>query len=125
MITISTAGDDSDSPLGRMREIAYTLPTVSYDGAYRYARSGNGEYVMHEWALTDDQDREDMEVVKTANPAPWHTLEALARRHDSPSMTPVGSGLGSLAVSGCRGKIRLSDLWNGRFAGRMRPLRAG
>ena len=88
MITISTAGDDSDSPLGLMREIAYSLPTVSYDGAYRYARSANGEYVMHEWALTDDQDREDMDVVKSANPAPWHTLEALARRHDSPSMTP-------------------------------------
>ena len=88
MITISTAGDDSDSPLGLMREIAYSLPTVSYDGAYRYARSANGEYVMHEWALTDDQDRENMDVVKTANPAPWHTLEALARRHDSPSMTP-------------------------------------
>lgn len=88
MITISTAGDDSESPLGLMRSAAYALPTVERDGTYRYARSANGDYVMHEWALEPDEDREDLRVVKLANPAPWHTLEALARRHDSPSMTP-------------------------------------
>ena len=88
MVTISTAGDDEDSPLGRMRTAAYELPYVTHDGAHRRCVSANGEYVMHEWALTDDQDRENMDVVKSANPAPWHTLEALARRHDSPSMTP-------------------------------------
>jgi hypothetical protein len=32
---------------------------------------------MHEWALDDSEDREDMDVVKTANPASWHTVEAL------------------------------------------------
>ena len=88
MITISTAGDDSESPLGLMRSAGYALPTVERDGTYRYARSGNGEYVMHEWALDAEDDLADMEVVKRANPAPWHTLEALARRHDSPSTTP-------------------------------------
>jgi hypothetical protein len=33
------------------------------------------------------EDREDMAVVKTCNPASWQTEEALRRRFDSPSMT--------------------------------------
>jgi phage terminase large subunit-like protein len=88
MITISTAGDDEESPLGRMRTAARGLPTVESDGEYTYARSADGSYVMHEWALAPDADRDDMAVVKRANPASWQTEEALQRRHDSPSMTP-------------------------------------
>ena len=88
MITISTAGDDVESPLGLMRGAAYKLPTLEVNGTHRYARSANSDYVMHEWALEPDADRDDLEIVKQANPAPWHSLEALARRHDSPSMTP-------------------------------------
>lgn len=88
MITITTAGDDSESPLGRMRALAYGMPTLERDGAYRYARSRDGDWVMHEWALDDTQDREDMRVVKTANPASWHTIEALQRRRSDPSTTP-------------------------------------
>lgn len=88
MITITTAGDDSESALGLMRAKAYAMPMVERDGAYRYARSRDGQWAMHEWALDDDQDREDMKVVKSANPASWHTLEALRRRRDDPSTTP-------------------------------------
>lgn len=88
MITITTAGDDSESPLGVMRSIAYTWPTVHVDGPYRYARSEDGASVMHEWALEPDQDREDMAVVKTANPASWQTVQALGKRRDSMGMTP-------------------------------------
>jgi phage terminase large subunit-like protein len=71
-----------------MRSLAYKMPTVERDGAYRYARSRSGQWVMHEWALEDTQDREDMEVVKTANPASWQTVEALRERRDDPSTTP-------------------------------------
>jgi phage terminase large subunit-like protein len=88
IVTITTAGDDVDSTLGRMRAKAYELPTLERDGAYRYARSGSGAFAMHEWALEPDQDREDMGVVKTANPASWHTLEKLRERRDSPMTTP-------------------------------------
>jgi phage terminase large subunit-like protein len=88
MITITTAGDDSESALGQMRAQAYRMPTVRRDGAYRYARSRNADWAMHEWALDDDQDREDMGLVKTANPASWHTIEELQRRRDDPSTTP-------------------------------------
>jgi len=87
MLTISTAGDDEDSPLGQMRTAAYALSDFRQKGAYRHARSSDGQYVMHEWALDPDQDRDDLAVVKTANPAPWQTEEALRRRQQSPSMT--------------------------------------
>lgn len=89
MLTISTAGDDvTNSPLGRMRTAAYAMPSFIQDGAYRCARSPSGSYVMHEWALDPDDDRSDMGVVKSANPAPWQTVEALRRRFESPSTTP-------------------------------------
>jgi phage terminase large subunit-like protein len=88
MVAISTAGTSLSSPLGVMRRGAYRLPIQSRDGAHRRAASLDGSYVMHEWALDPGDDVDNMEVVKTCNPAPWHTLEALGRRHDSPSMTP-------------------------------------
>jgi phage terminase large subunit-like protein len=88
MITISTAGDDEDSALGRMRSGAYKMPTVRRDGPYRYCRSGSGSFVMHEWALDPDQDRDDVAVVATANPASWQNEQALSIRRNSPSTTP-------------------------------------
>jgi hypothetical protein len=59
LITISTAGDYEDSPLGRMRAAAYRL-NVTRDGAYRYSHSDDRSFVMHEWAIDADEDREDM-----------------------------------------------------------------
>jgi phage terminase large subunit-like protein len=88
MITITTAGDDSESALGVMRSRAYAMPVLERDGSYRYAQSRDGQWVMHEWALDDSQDRDDMDVVKTANPASWHTVDALRRRREDPSTTP-------------------------------------
>jgi phage terminase large subunit-like protein len=92
MLGISTAGDDEASAFGRLRQAAYELPTVRRKGAYRYCRSDNGAFVLHEWALEPSDDREDMRVVKRANPASWQTTEALRRRFDSPSMTPWAWG---------------------------------
>jgi phage terminase large subunit-like protein len=88
LIAISTAGDDESSPLGKMRSTAYTLPTVERDGAYRYCRNRDGSFVLHEWALEESDDRDDLGLVLTANPASWQTVEALRRRYESPSMTP-------------------------------------
>lgn len=87
MITISTAGEDDMSPLGLMRRAAYELPGMEREDAYRYVRSPEGEYVMHEWALEPNDDRSDLEIVKLANPAPWQTVEQLGKRFKSPSMT--------------------------------------
>ena len=87
IITITTAGDDERSPLGRMRAAAYKLPCLKRVGAYRYCKSANGQFVMHEWALEPTEDRDDIRIVKRANPASWQTEEKLAERHDSPTTT--------------------------------------
>jgi len=87
LITISTAGDSELSPLGQLRTRAYELPTQQRDGAYRYARSSNGRFVLHEWSLDNDQDFEDLALVEQANPASWQTVERLRDRRASPSMT--------------------------------------
>lgn len=86
MVTISTAGDSEDSPLGLLRAKAHAMPGVKRKGAYRHGRHEG--FALHEWALEPDQDREDLKLVKQANPAPWQTIEALRQRRDSPSMTP-------------------------------------
>ncbi|MCZ7537816.1 MAG: hypothetical protein M5T61_19095 [Acidimicrobiia bacterium] len=39
MITISTAGDDEDSPLGELRAMAYGLGDVEREGAHRHVRA--------------------------------------------------------------------------------------
>ena len=84
MVTISTAGDDSESPLGKLRTLAHSQPGIVKDGAYRYVKTPG--FAMHEWALDPEDDRDDLQLVKLANPAPWQTPEALQERHDSPSM---------------------------------------
>lgn len=85
LITISTAGETEDSPLGEIRRKAYELDNMERDGAYRYVTTG--AFSMHEWALEPDENREDLGLVKTANPASWQTLELLAERRNSLGMT--------------------------------------
>lgn len=87
MVTISTAGASEENPLWTIREQARSFPTFRRRGAYSTARSGDGSFVLHEWSLENTADLADMRLVKTANPAPWHTLASLRRRHDSPTMT--------------------------------------
>lgn len=89
MVTMSTAGWDLDSPLGVLRAKALVMPSFSRQGAYSHARSDDGgSFVLHEWSLRDDDDLEDLDLVKLANPASWQTVEKLRRRKESPSMTP-------------------------------------
>ena len=86
MITISTAGASMDSPLGELLTKARVF-AMEQDGHRRTYTSPDGSFVLVEWALDPDEDTDDMRVVKSVNPAPWHTSATLRRRHDSPSMT--------------------------------------
>lgn len=86
MIAISTAGDDEESPLGRLRAAAHAMPGFTQDGAYKHARRNGFSY--HEWSLAPDQDPTDLELLKTANPASWVDLDELRARRDSPSTMP-------------------------------------
>ena len=84
MVTISTAGDDLDSPLGKTRASARALPGFTKDAAYHYGRSDS--LAFHEYALEAEEDRENLDLVKTANPASWQTVDELGKRHSSPTM---------------------------------------
>lgn len=81
IITISTAASTFDSPLGKLRAIFHDHPSFIRDGKHNYARSANSAF--HEWCLSPEDDTDDLEVVKLANPGPWQTIEALRIRKDS------------------------------------------
>lgn len=86
MITISTAGDDEETTLGKIRSEAHSLPGMIQQDAYRYARTES--FAFHEWGLESSDDKEDLKTVKLANPASWQTVKELKIRHDSPTMKP-------------------------------------
>jgi len=89
MVTLSTAGDDENNPLEQLREAALKLPDVTtIRGRHVRARSKGREFVMHQWALRQGDDVEDLKVVKLANPASQVTMEELRMRRDSPSTKP-------------------------------------
>ena len=86
MVTMSTAGLKEDSALGELRKRAEKLDSYKRKGAYVHAETEG--FVLHEWSLTEEDDRNDLELVKAANPASWQTVEKLRKRKLSPSMTP-------------------------------------
>ena len=86
IITISTAGATFDSPLGQMRQRAHESPGFKREGTHNYLRQGSRAF--HEWCLLPGDDVSDMAVVKTANPAPWQTEDALRERYESEEETP-------------------------------------
>lgn len=89
MITISTAGDDMDSPLGRLLTRAREYPVQKVRKRRTYT-APSGAFVLVEYALDVDDDPDDMRVVLQANPAPWVDRTVLQSRKDSP-MGSVGS----------------------------------
>jgi hypothetical protein len=90
MITISTAGASSASPLGELRRQAYEMPGFQRDHKRRrsFVRSPNGAFAFLEWCLNADDDPSDMKLVKLVNPAPWRDIETLREEHDDPMTTP-------------------------------------
>jgi len=80
MITISTAGASVDSPLGRLLELAKQWPMEQVKRR-RVFQAPHRAFALVEWALDPDDDFSDIRLVKDVNPAPWHTLAKLARRH--------------------------------------------
>lgn len=84
-IVISTAGE-AGSEFEETRDAMRASATdVQQDGAFgRYA---GPDAVLHEWALEDGADPDDMEAVKRANPLRAVTVEALQAKHDLPTMT--------------------------------------
>ena len=88
MITISTAGTRTDSPLGRLRETALELPGIKRRGVRLTAANEARSFVLREFSLRPEDDHTDIRLVHRANPAPWHTPETLREEFESPSTTP-------------------------------------
>ncbi|MEK6251855.1 MAG: terminase large subunit [Actinomycetota bacterium] len=86
MVAISTAGDDENSPLGRLRAAAHDMDGFETDGAYKHGRRGG--FAWHEWSLNSGDDINDLELLKSANPASWVDEDELRARRDSPSTQP-------------------------------------
>lgn len=86
MVTISTAGADLKSPLGRLRDRAHLLKDKTQTDFHLRAATDDGHFVAHEWSVPDDADTDDIKVVKRANPSSFVTEADLKRRRESPSM---------------------------------------
>lgn len=82
---ISTSGEPgSDFELTRER-IRQTATEVTRKGSF--VRAASARLVLHEWAVPEDGDPEDMRVVKRANPLRGVTTATLRAKFASPTMT--------------------------------------
>lgn len=89
LLTISTAGHDVDSVLGRLRARALALESKRTEGTLTTAVDARGSFAMLEWATAEDADLEDPDVLKTANPASWVTREWLEEQIHAPGVHPL------------------------------------
>jgi phage terminase large subunit-like protein len=80
LITISSAGQGADSPLGRLRSRALALPNVSRRGFLTDARGP--ALRMLEWAVPDEVELTPRNV-KRANPASWVLVEDLRAQQEA------------------------------------------
>lgn len=85
IIAISTAGEPgSEFELTRER-LRQQAAETKRDGAF--GRFGTETSVLHEWALPEGGDPDDVRQVKAANPFSGVTLEALRQKRARPTMT--------------------------------------
>ena len=85
IVTISTAGEpgsEFELVRERIRQLADEL-----DRRETFVRARSESVVLHEWAVPEDGDVEDMELVARANPFSGVTAATLRKNFDSPTMT--------------------------------------
>jgi phage terminase large subunit-like protein len=84
-VSISTAGEPG-SEFEDLRQRARTeAPEIVVND--RHIRAASPQMILHDFALRPDDDVEDLELVKRANPLSTVTVEALQAKRASPSMT--------------------------------------
>ena len=91
LLTISTAGHDLESVLGRLRARALSLPGVErYGHADQRERSARGSFALLEWACDPGRPISPIPTsVKAANPATWVSREWLAEQVHAPGVHPL------------------------------------
>lgn len=85
IVAISTRGEpgsDFEETLTRIREQAITRQTRG-----SFTRYATPRVVLHEWAVPEGADVDDIRAVKRANPFSGITVPMLAEKHDSPTTT--------------------------------------
>lgn len=85
--TISTAGEPGSDFEETRTLIRQSTPVVERRPGFVRCRSD--EIAFHEYAVPDDGDSEDLDLVKAANPFSAITVESLARKRSTPTMTPA------------------------------------
>jgi phage terminase large subunit-like protein len=87
LVAFSTAGDDEDSALGRLRARAREIPGFAADPENPKHKLAHADgFAFHEWSLDPGDDVDDLELVALANPASWLDKAELRARKASPSM---------------------------------------
>ena len=85
IIVISTAGEPKT-------EFELTREVIRTQGSQTrrpgFTRSAGGRVVLHDWAISEEDDPDDLVAVKTANPSPRITIESLREKHDSLTFSP-------------------------------------
>ena len=85
LATISTAGEPGSDFEDTRTLIRQSVPVV--ESTPGFVRCRSDQIAFHEYAVPEDGDPEDMEIVKLANPFGGITVEALERKRHSPTMT--------------------------------------
>jgi phage terminase large subunit-like protein len=86
IVTISTAGEPG-SEFEATREMIRQSATKSRRRGRTFLRAEQAELVLHEWAVPEDGDVEDLDLVAEANPFSGVTVDSLGRKRSSPTMT--------------------------------------
>lgn len=85
IVTISTAGE----PGSEFEETRERIRQSATDVERRktFIRAASEHLVLHEWAVPEEGDAEDLQLVKAANPFSGVTIRQLQRKRESPTMT--------------------------------------
>jgi phage terminase large subunit-like protein len=86
LIIISTAGESGGEFEQTRERVRQETPQVVRVPGFTRCRSD--QIVLHEYALEEGADPADMAAVKRCNPLPSITVDSLAAKHASPTMTP-------------------------------------
>jgi phage terminase large subunit-like protein len=87
LLAISTAGEVGSEFEEERTRFRQSADTVEIDGAR--TRAVRPHAVLHDWALVESADPEDLGAVKAANPFSGITLEDLEQKRELPGMTPA------------------------------------
>lgn len=85
MAVISTAGEPGSEFEATRESMRKTASEVERDGCF--ARAASEKWVLHDWAIPDDGNVEDLELVVEANPLSTVTVDTLRETRELPGMT--------------------------------------